>query len=240
MDGYQEFLGALRANVAARSRTARGAAHTGVSSRKLPLLKSGAELEGQLLDNLDRAARVAWESRDETCRPILLRHLFQRWIEELNRDLVDLEGYAEIRRTRKALARLNPYYRIWEVTYHHANPAPGSIDKELRRFASQLAAADPSGPAMRSEADLAAVMAFADREIDLVIHPWIDGCGRFATVLVAWLALRARMGNGSSPLPRFGPREDHYKAMRLLRTHRLYMLGCLARGRAAAEGKPQT
>ena len=221
--GYTHFEQTFFENNAKRSRTVRGSGMTDVSPLKLPLLVSGEERSRQLDLNFDRVIKSTWRSAHEVIGISTLRLLFRDWIESLSEGLVDLKGYTKLRKEH-GLTSPNPYYRLWEISYHKNNPKPTEIEVRLNLFMQALCARIESPQSLRVPETLADVLSFADREIDLIIHPWLDGCGRFATTLLMWIALRS----GTGLLPHFRAREDHYEAMeKSAEAHSAYLRLCL-------------
>ncbi len=225
----EAFQEALSNNVRARSRTAKGSSNTGVSGLKLPLLKTGNDMVFQLEMNLKKVGRNAWylsQSQTSAITPIFLKNLFERWVYILNYQLVDHVGYQDLREKDPYLRFVDKYYRLWPVNYSGENPIPQEIAGRMNAFVAFLSERIRPLSYTYMDKELAKLLAFADRELDFLIHPWLDGCGRFATVLVMWLAARAAE---THPLPRFGERTEHYTTIKTEEAHEKYMLECLTR-----------
>lgn len=228
MNEFFIFHEAINDNNARRSRTVQTkVGHTGVSPLKLRLLKSGEELEAQLAKNTLEATELAWKSAAIPMEKLDFKQMFLEWIAALNAGTVDVEGYRKLRQNHSELSRVGDYYRLWEIAYDPRNPRPTEIEFCLKEFIAQLPTRmkriEQSGIHIDRIA-LAALLAYADHEIDRIIHPWVDGCGRFATLLVMWLALRI---DGVRSLPKFGAQEEHYAAIAEYHTHQEYMRRCL-------------
>lgn len=206
-------------NVQQRSRTAKGTSNTGVSTLKLPLLLEGEELKEKLQENVARTALMigSYQLPKTGDRIRSLLYTFDTWFDSLQERMIDMQGY-ERKRRELNLPSPNPRYRIWEVKYDPSSSKVGSIHADMGRFARQLVEMMDSAPYYPQ------LLAFADYEMDKIIHPWLDGCGRFATALVMWIAAQFP----TLPLPVFGERTAHYKAMNEgLASHTQYFAGCL-------------
>ena len=71
--------------------------------------------------------------------------------------------------------------------------------------------------------ELPQILAWTDRMMDFVLHPWADGCGRMSTAAVMWICRVLK----APRYPYFGPRDEHYAAMKKLDTHTAYFERCL-------------
>lgn len=226
---FFEFRRVFVENVRRRSRTAKGKVHTNVSPLKLPLLLADDPemLAAQIHLNLLKTAEML-------CSPIMMENslshewfglVFDMWFDQLQKGLLDIRGYSG-KRKELGLRLFNLRYRIWEVNYDPTSPKPDEIEPRMQVFFAELEKWMVLRTISYNKLDFARLLAFADRELDRVIHPWLDGCGRFATAVVMWLAVRTP----AMPLPQFGEREEHYAAMDAgLEAHTEYFVRCLSR-----------
>lgn len=223
-DNYQEFLDTLLFNVKQRSRTASGKSTTNVSTVKLPLLLNGELLEAKVQENLRTVAPIVWETDGFKVSSKELRRLFDDWFDVIQDGLIDYGGYAPKREElQKKWAeeldrpiKLNPRYRIWEVHYDLVRVKPYFIDVHLNEFIDYIGAAWGT-PICNDHEVYVRHLAFLDRELDRIIHPWLDGCGRFATILIMWVAKHTDL-----PYPRLKGHSEHYANMTFLDTHKHY------------------
>ena len=224
---FAEFRDTFLANVRLRSRTVKGnVQHTNVSVLKLPLLLEGRRLQEQLATNLQITAEMLYCTAAVThsINYVWCKAAFNAWFDRLQDGLLDMLGYKEKARSL-GISVPNPRYRIWEVSYNPASPKPTEIDERMQVFYKQLTERMLLPVISSDKRAMAELLAFADRELDSVIHPWLDGCGRFATAVVMWIAARVPQ----MPLPQYGGREEHYKAIETLESHTEYFLRCLNR-----------
>jgi hypothetical protein len=221
---YAEFCNTFFTNVWRRSRTAKGEVNTKVSGLKLPLLLTGEDLQGQLNVNLQKTAGLIHKevAAKNSIDPAWCESIFNVWFDQLQYGLLDLSGYRE-KGLSLGLLLANYRYRIWEVNYNPTSPKPMEIGARMQVFYRQLIDRMPTLAVLSDIESVARLLAFVDRELDSVIHPWLDGCGRFATAVVMWVAARV----SKMPLPQFGMHEEHYKAIKTLETHTDYFLRCL-------------
>jgi hypothetical protein len=219
---YQEFESTLLFNIKQRSRTANGKSKTGVSSMKLPLLVGDEVLEQKVKENLLQTAQIVWNT-PLSSSPAALNEYFFEWFDLLQDGLIDYEGYRPKREelekkyalTAGKEVTLNPRYRLWEVHYDLARIQPREIDSCLNSYVTYISRnLDMLSGELK---DYIRFLAYADRELDRVIHPWLDGCGRFATVLIMWLA-----ANSPHPYPKFRPHSEHYASMITKESHEHY------------------
>lgn len=223
-ESYDEFLETLLFNVKQRSRTAQGKSNTGASSVKLPLLLQGVDLEKKVTENLLQVAPWAWETTGIGLSPNDLRSLFNDWFDILQDGLIDYGGYRSLREDLKqqwALERgkevqINPRFRLWEVHYDTLRVKPCDIDTYLVGYTTFMATWFNTDR-FDDRREFASYLAFVDRQLDRVIHPWLDGCGRLATLLVMWVSRHS-----SFPYPRFKPHSEHYASMTTLGSHIKY------------------
>lgn len=226
IESFVRFRDIFLENVRLRSRTVKGDIHTNVSALKLPLLLKGRELQEQLDVNLRRTAEILHDGvlQQGDISPAWCKNVFDVWFDQLQDGLLDVSGY-DRERNVLGLPSFNPRYRIWEVNYDPKSPKPEKIGECMQSFREQLVGKMSLVAVSPNKETVAPLLAFVDRELDRVIHPWLDGCGRFATSAVMWVSARM-FGVG---LPKFGTREEHYKAISTIETHTDYFLRCLSR-----------
>jgi hypothetical protein len=224
-EGFEQFRGTFLANIRLRSRTAKGKVNTGISTLKLPLLVDGEELQAQLQLNLLKTARLLYSAiaMEHQIGPDQCKHMFNVWFDRLQEGLIDTWGYKQ-KREELGLPFFNLRYRIWDVNYDPTCPKPTEIEHQMDNFCIELAARMQSTAILTDRKAFAGLLAFADRELDRIIHPWLDGCGRFATAVVMWLAARVP----DMPYPVFGQRDEHYAAMKTEESHTEYFMRCLS------------
>lgn len=232
----QAFLTLFVENTEKRSRTSMGVSDTTVSAAKKGLLKTGEDLKRQVSENTAALAKNIWERPVSRIEASFLRSFLESWFDIIHADILDTEAYVfEQSRQGKHFDpiadpmryglcyRTNSKYRAWEVKYAYPkqSPPPEYLEIWMDIFYAELVKKmiQTNGKSVNSVAKL---LAWADREMDLVIHPWSDGCGRISTALVMWLALRV----SEVGLPKFGIREEHYEAMKTVTGHTEYFLKC--------------
>jgi hypothetical protein len=209
---FAEFGRVFRENIHKRSRTAKGESNTGVSSKKRPLKLQGEALSAQVAANTTVLINSVWSARTLWPQSAMeIRALMELWYDIINDDLHETGADAHV---------VNPRYRTWEVSYGTRNVLPHELDRAMDRFYDSLLVAITHAKAGKMDPE--ELLAFADFMIDTEIHPWVDGCGRHATATVMWLAALV----GLRP-PVFGPREEHYRAIRDINTHVEYMRSCI-------------
>lgn len=222
---FSEFQSVFLANAKLRSRTVGGHVHTNVSDRKLPLLFAGQELQSRVDANLLKASEVIYKDAEvDRLTPEWCQTTFNKWFDLLQDGLLDMPGYAK-KCEALGIHLENVRYRIWDVSYNPMSPVPADIGKRMDAFCRILVKLNPSPTKPSHMSYISSLLAFVDCQLDSVIHPWLDGCGRFATVVVMWVAVRS----GVSPLPKFGDRVEHYQAIKSLGSHTDYFRRCLNR-----------
>ena len=242
-DSFQsDFL----TNIQKRSRTAKGESHTGVSATKKPLKKTGIELKAQVEANTTTLIQHIWNSerceRKPERNPQELHRMLDEWYDIIQHDLQDSDPYADARPALEAEAerlarttglpfRINPRYRVWDVSYAGWNPPPVSLEIHMDIFYANLA--DLISDNIKDIAALPSALAWADRMMDFVIHPWADGCGRMSTALVMWLAGAVTSAHERTQFPQFQDREEHYRSIKTLDEHTHYFRRCLGSDFAA-------
>ncbi|OGG72460.1 hypothetical protein A3A38_02135 [Candidatus Kaiserbacteria bacterium RIFCSPLOWO2_01_FULL_53_17] len=225
-------------NCARRSRTLQSGstkAGSGVRGKKKPVDKEPVEIARIAAENTEQAALFVWRVAGLVRQPLSARRvraISERIYTILQHELALTVSYDEEQRelgrqgrewsskTRLAYAA-HPHYRVWEVDYAAHNPHPLEIGVWMESFYAML-------PQRITEyhsrvISLPFLLAWADRELDFVIHPWQDGCGRHATAMVLWLARVL----GSETLPLFGWKEEHYRAIKTIEGHTGYFARCL-------------
>lgn len=223
---YELFKQALLYNLEQKSSTSKGQGSTHVSPLKLPLLLSGQLLQVTTVINAENVCGTIWDDVDSLSNfsKFASWYAFSKWFDELQSGLIAYEGY-KLKRQELGIMSQDRRYRIWEVKYHPNNPKPGKIHDRLLAYHKELENRIAHFKITGGESDLVKLLAWADREFDFMIHPYLDGCGRMATAIVMWLAA------GFSPvLPRFAPKKEHYAAMQNELTYNEYMAKCLEQG----------
>ncbi|MBI2120449.1 MAG: hypothetical protein HYT94_02380 [Parcubacteria group bacterium] len=205
----QEFLSLFAENTEKRSRTSAGVGETSISPAKMDLLKAGDDLKRQVRENTLTLAEEIWETPGVHMDASLVRSFLESWFDTIHTDILE-------RNANK--------YRLWEASYAHPEKSPPPeylgvwMDVFYAEIVKKMILTD--GKSVKS---VAILLAWADREMDLVIHPWSDGCGRMSTALVMWLALQV----SEVGFPKFSKREEHYTAMKTAMRHTEYFLKCL-------------
>ncbi|MBI1957225.1 MAG: hypothetical protein HYS44_02100 [Candidatus Niyogibacteria bacterium] len=234
---FDAFRNAFLENIQKRSRTAKGESHAGVSAAKRPLQKTGEELKAQVAANTNILIKRVWDAwwiqpvRDARA----IRQMMEAWYDIVQCDLQESDPYegerALLTKEANRLSastglpfRINPRYRVWDVSYAGWNPPPAELEIHMDIFYARLHELIRWG--QKEESVWPFILAWADRMMDFVIHPWADGCGRMSTTTVMWLALILTDGG---PVPEFGTREKHYFAMKNIAEHAAYFERCLAR-----------
>ncbi len=200
---------------------------------KKGLLKAGEDLKRQVHENTLMLAEEIWGVPFVYFEASRIRSLLENWFDIIQKDIFDREA-CSLERSRQGKhsvtmlhglsCRSNNKYRFWEVNYAFPehNPPPEYLEVWMDVFYAEIVKKmiQTDGTSVNSVAKL---LAWADREMDFIIHPWSDGCGRMSTALVMWLALRvSKVG-----LPKFGKREKHYKTIKTTTKHTEYFLKCL-------------
>lgn len=227
------FLTLFVENTEKRSRTSTGVGDTSVSVAKKGLLKTGEDLKRQVRENTMALAKNIWETPRARLEASLVRSFLESWFDIIHADILDRGAHASeqsqwgkhsVTMMYGLLCRVNNKYRFWEVKYAYPeeSPPPEYLEIWMDAFYAELVKkmTQTNGKSVNSVAKL---LAWADREMDFIIHPWSDGCGRLSTALVMWLALRV----SEVGLPKFGTREEHYRAMKITTRHTEYFLKCL-------------
>jgi len=165
------------------SRTSHGVSDTSSSPQKQDLLLVGNSLSQHARENLLAAIRWAYRGSNDV-------------LERPDAVLSFLLGVA----ARVSLGLLDPnqsLYRTWRTRVAYQTD-PEDIPRAMQHFASCFVS-------RRSEADPVDMAAFVEYEIDGVIHPFADGCGRTARVCSTSILARA-----SIVPPRYPCREEYY------------------------------
>ena len=235
MPTHREFSEVFGTNLSARSRTAKGVSDTSTSRQKKPLLKTGGALKAQVEENTERLIEEVWQNSRLAISPLNLELFANRWYDIINFELQDPEVYKKehreiiLRVPDSQLGRANPRFRLWNAEYTTLNLSPEEIpaamDDFYRDFSARLNAARLNAASNREDGRQDSLLAHADHMIDSAIHPWLDGCGRWATALVMYASI-AVVG---FRLPRFGTREEHYANIGNLERHTDYFALCLNR-----------
>jgi hypothetical protein len=222
----EEFLALFTENTKKRSRTSKGVGHTAISPKKKGPLKTGDDLIRQVHENTSVLAEKVWAQGFMLVSPFSdLRFVVNAWFDCVQKDILDKDTNHGTNTTKfDFVCPINPRYRTWEVNYASPEQSPSPVHLEIwmEAYYAELVkrAVNTNGTSVRSVAEL---LAWADREMDLVIHPWYDGCSRISTSLVMWLALRV----SEVGLPRFGTRDEHYAAIMTKEKHTEYFVKCL-------------
>lgn len=238
----EEFVHVFRENIHSRSRTARGTADTSWGGdQKQALLLSGEALAYKVAANTEVTAEVVW-----SCRGIgrklrrldgsEVRRVSELFFDTLQQGLINYEAYVEDQaalREEAALRRaqqgetytINPRYRLWTPEYLVRELDPVELEPAMDRFYNGVAR--NLWELRVSTGSLPAILGRCDYLLDMVLHPWLDGCGRHATAMVMWIALVG----GDGALPRFGTRDEHYVMFhdKDLEAHIAYFEQCLRR-----------
>lgn len=222
----EQFLG----NCGKRSRTLRGLNETGVSPKKAKLLLSGDDLAARARRNLEAVgAQIFADAGIELTKESLLAMMggwFDIMSEGLENSLAHAVEYQKLVRQGKQVGEnfyLSERYRTWEVNYSPDAPAALYVGRAMQVYADKLAFKVGELRVSGDVEALARAMAWADRTMDQVIHPWRDGCGRMATALVMWLGCQ----RSPRQYPVFTTRDEHYAAMKEVSTFEQYYLRCL-------------
>ncbi len=234
----ERFLTIFRLNYMRRSRTAHGLDHNLGAPLKKPLLILGEELKLLAMRNFERLARdVLASPRPARWTAGFFRDACERWFDLSNDGICGPDLYEEefevlkqdavlAERARGVSVRVNPRYRVWAAEHTLMKTPPLLLEEQMELFYGRLAqlaaAAEARHPSWN---DVIEIMAYADLMTDGELRPWLDGCGRLATVLVMWLARTL-----GAPLPLFAAsKEVHKMTIRDLDRHRLYFLECIRR-----------
>lgn len=234
---FEKFKQIFIHNINARSRTARGISDTSSSEIKKELLLDGNELESQVKKNTSRLIRSVWKNSHYNYVSVAqMRALLEEWNDIINYKLQDQNTYGaeqkklqeqieQSSRNSKIPYRINPRYRVWNVSYSTLNVSPVDLEFWMDHFYFMLSARIRKLNS-RNTISQATLLAYADHMVDVGIHPWADGCGRNSTTLVMWLSLLTP----GWQLPVFGARDEHYANIADLPRHILYFKQCLSRG----------
>lgn len=213
LHAHFEFKKIFLANIQARSRTSKGVSDTSVSKSKKPLLKSGDELKAQVLENTENLISRVW-SKSRLCEitPESVRKETNSWYDIIQKNLQPND-----------VGR----YRTWPVKYSPLSPSPEIIEHALNEYYEVLSwmltgIRRNSGELISGTQN--GILAWIDRQMDAVIHPWADGCGRMATASVMW----ASVLHPRFRLPRFRDRDEHYRCIEKFSTHKEYFSRCLS------------
>jgi len=235
---FGEFASVFQENIYKRSRTAKGVFKKGLSGSSVEkvkkyLKKSGLELEKQVAKNTGTLTNRVWnDGHRRGIDASFLRKAMEDWYDIIQHELQDIDPYKEERERLEESCKAigvssdvcftNRRYRVWDVNYAEQNPKPIHLEKWMYDFYEELVRRiwHANGNDIKSLGEL---LAWVDRSMDLIIHPWADGCGRMSTALVMWISLFV----SALQLPRFGDREEHYDAMKDGRTHARYFQRCL-------------
>ncbi len=234
----ERFRTVFRLNYMRRSRTAHGLDHNLGQPLKKPLLTVGEELKLVAMRNCDRLAEdVLATPRPREWSADFFRGSCERWFDLSNDGICGPDWYEEefsvlkqdaalAERARGAPVRVNPRYRIWTPEHTLMKTPPLLLEEQMEFFYARLAGlartAEERHPSWNHVIE---AMAYADLMTDGELRPWLDGCGRLATVLVMWLARTF-----GAPLPLFASsKEVHKMTIRDLDRHRLYFLECIRR-----------
>ena len=233
-----EFAQMFRHNINTRSRTSKGQSNTGASSAKKVLDKSGALLAEQVAQNTEKLIEAIFCSvhspRTRTrCKPVDVRRNSEHWYDIINHNLQSEDAYRDERRTleieamrlqdgTKIAHSINPRYRVWNVSYAEYNPPPSKLELWMDAFYAECLKRIAETDGTDKDA-LARLLAWVNRELDFIIHPWADGCGRHATAIVMWVALFVE----ATRLPRFTERKALYDTIKDLQEHTQFFRQCL-------------
>jgi len=227
MYNFERFSHIFKNNINKRSRTAKGVSDVSSTPGKQRLLLEGLELSDQVERNTERLIKMIWDDVQINRRVVLsvgvLRNMFEGWYDIINHRLQSPEAYskerakfiAEARKLKEATGRdyrINHRYRLAVPKYLVERGAPVfpivELEFQMDHFYYDLANA--LAARINQTIDTPQLLAFADMQVDGIIHPWVDGCGRLATVSVMWLAV----WYGYDDLPIFGDRDEHYMALK--------------------------
>lgn len=173
------------------SRSSRGEISTKVSDKKKDFVIEMPEEERQkiVLKNQDNIISFLWEMR---------HHEFA--------SSVEFVGFVDEIATKvnNGLILVPNGTRKWEVKYGRG-VLPESICRELLMFSDNML---QKLSEVETEADKVDLAAWVELEIDKHIHPYMDGCGRIAKAISAWILMRFDL-----PLPDYQSRDHYYNAM---------------------------
>jgi hypothetical protein len=172
------------------SRTGQGSYDTSSTQLKPELVtKEGAELSLATAQSLEKALRFAWDKRRKAFAK-------KKSLEEFVTSIAQ--------KVNKGVVRDGSLLRTWDIPY--TLPA-ARVRSAYTDFCDWLSI---TLPVNERDRDLFITSAAkAERDLDLVIHPFADGCGRISKVLGAWILVRAGL-----PPPLFPNRETYYQEMR--------------------------
>lgn len=213
MDPIKErtFTAIFVDNIMARSGTAKGEPNTTTSSDltsgKLPLLLSGQELVVAVRTQAEIAARTAWVYREIEPNAGDISSISGELYQALMEGIVDFAEYQKM--APKGADTNLGRYRLWTPDYLEGPLASEDVPDRMDEFHQNLARQIeiPDGEEKRrfeiAALTLADMLGQIDYVLEDVIHPWVDGCGRYATAMVMWIALVA--GDGRLPVY-----DDHF------------------------------
>lgn len=185
-EAKRRFIEAAISNLERTSRTKLGVSDTSSSTEKPELKASGDELADRATENFRHAIERLYDERGrELHSPEEVRAL----IEEVAQTVSD--GF---------LKEGQGLWRTWATKFSNQTP-PERIPEEMEQFVSKLTE-HLSNP----EDDAVATAAFIEKRLDGEIHPFVDGCGRTAKALSAFVLARA-----GKPLPTYRSREEYYR-----------------------------
>lgn len=233
---FDTFAAIFKENLTKRSRTAKGISETSVNPAKKPPLKGGEELKKQVEENTEKLIRFVWECGalfeiGEEVSTVWVRWFCERCDRFINLGIKNPSHYEEeisfLRKNAYLLSKItgiphkiNSAYRVWNVSYANIEIPLYELELAMDKFYREIAEMIKH----QRRFSQSKILAYADHMMDGVIHPWADGCGRNATVLVMLLSLLP-----GHTLPVFGSRDEHYASICNLDAHTEYFERCLKR-----------
>lgn len=179
---YEEFAAHFYANVRATSSTALGREESKTKPGKPRLGFTGAALEARIRTNSYEVARVILQATEE------------EW--GVRRTLRSI-----LRATHEGFSPRLAGYRTYPTAARYG-ARPQKIPPLMRVFKGDLAR-------RLDHPDTIRLAAWVEWQLDEVIHPFGDGCGRVSKALAAWVLTRRHF-----PLPHYGDRERYHRAIR--------------------------
>jgi len=188
---YVTWAAAVHTAVTALSRTAQGATSAAYGGAKPALrVTDPALLAAKTSENLSAAIAYVWD-HGPAIRP----------------QLYHVRGFMNALAAVVSKDLLQPGQSLWR-TWDTRERYPEQVAVSEIEPAMHMLCADVAAALSDPQHDPVVLAAMLEKQIDGIIHPFADGCGRTAKLLGAWALLRKDM------LPaQFTDRVLYYKAM---------------------------
>jgi hypothetical protein len=179
-------------NLITTSRTSRGTSDTSVSDQKEKSLLAEEELIAQVEINKEKLLQFILENSQMSIKdPVRVKELILAVAKIVNAGIVSDPAA----------------FRTWEVKYAENSPLPGELPEAMDDFYESLL--QKIRMAEEGKIRPAEIGAWIEYEIDKILHPFADGCGRISKAISALILSCLK-----SPLPLFDSRENYYAQMK--------------------------